>query len=227
MGFLWWNQNPFPFPTVAIFSTTTFQPSSGDNLQMLLRSIRQTTKSLGWRAFSTAAKDNNTFYALFPKSLPSGPPPGGAFKINKSELRREFLQLQAQQHPDKAKNNEESEVFAAKSAQLNTAYKTLLDPLRRAEHILLSRGIDALAEKDTLTEEDLLMEVLMAREAISEAQQSPEDLEQLKQENDERVAQSEQVLEEAFKNDDLETARVETVKLSYWQSIAQRIHESH
>ncbi|CAN6672911.1 J-type co-chaperone Jac1p, mitochondrial [Trichomonascus vanleenenianus] len=164
------------------------------------------------------------YYAYFPKSLKAGPPPIGPFHIDKNQLRREFLQLQNATHPDRAQTDEENETFAQKSAQLNVAYKILLDPLRRAEHLLLRRGIDALAEKESLVDEDLLMDVLMAREAIADAD-SVEDVAQLKQENDEKLAESEKALEEAFKTNDMEAARKETVKLSYWQSIQHKLHE--
>lgn len=188
--------------------------------------IRSTTRFIKpsaaiYRLYSTKP---STYYALFPKSFPQGPPPSGPFKVNKNELRREFLQLQSLQHPDKATNNEENEKFSTQSAQLNHAYRLLLDPLSRAEHILLTKGIDALAEKDTLTDEDLLMDVLMSREAINEAE-SAEDLEQLKKDNAARISESEEILENAFKEEDMETARKETVKLSYWQSIAKSIGE--
>ncbi|AEO65495.1 361467dd-8020-4fcf-a965-d01972379fb8 [Thermothielavioides terrestris] len=40
------------------------------------------------------------YYALFPETLPHGPPPAGKFDIDLRALRREFLRLQAASHPD-------------------------------------------------------------------------------------------------------------------------------
>ncbi|AEO54472.1 hypothetical protein MYCTH_2297084 [Thermothelomyces thermophilus ATCC 42464] len=41
-----------------------------------------------------------TYYALFPETLPDGPPPKGKFAIDLRALRNEFLRLQAASHPD-------------------------------------------------------------------------------------------------------------------------------
>lgn len=161
-----------------------------------------------------------TYYDLFPKTFPNGPPPNGQFIIDKGPLKKEYIELQNQSHPDKGS----SDVEEGKSSEISVAYKALLNPLQRAENILLSRGIDALAEKDSLTDEELLMDVLMARETIADAS-SQEDLNQIKQENDKRIEESEKVLADAFSNDDLQLAKNETIKLSYWQSIRRQINE--
>uniref|UniRef100_A0A060TDI0 ARAD1D44044p n=1 Tax=Blastobotrys adeninivorans TaxID=409370 RepID=A0A060TDI0_BLAAD len=182
-------------------------------------SLRPMAKFL--RHYSTT----NSYFSLFPKSFPQGGPPKDPFKVDKSTLKREYLELQNKAHPDRGSTAEESEKLSNLSSQLSVAYKALLDPLRRAENILLSRGIDALAEKDSLTEEDLLMDVLMAREAIAEAE-SEEELSSIKQENNIRILESENILEEAFNKDDLETARSEVVKLSYWMSIKKQLDEA-
>lgn len=142
--------------------------------------------------------------------------------VDKGSLKREYIQLQSESHPDKAVNQDIED--DGKSSQISVAYKALLNPLHRAENILLSRGVDALAEKDSLTDEELLMDVLMARESIADAE-TREDLEQIRKENDSRIAESEKILDQAFQKDDLEAARAETVKLSYWQSIRHQINE--
>lgn len=55
---------------------------------------------------------------------------------------------------------------------INEAYKTLQDPLKRAQYLLSLRGIDV-AEDERLKVEDpeLLMEVLEVRENIEAAQE--------------------------------------------------------
>ena len=112
----------------------------------------------------------------------------------------------------------------ALSARINEAYRTLQDPLRRAQYLLSLRGIEV-AEDETAKVEDpeLLMQVLEAREQIEEAQRE-EDLADMKEQNDERVATSTQVLENAFQEDDLQRAKSEAVKLRYWVNIRESIH---
>jgi len=108
-------------------------------------------------------------YEIFPQTLSAGPPPSGPFDIDVRALRNEFLQLQAKAHPDmhrgEAKNRAEG-----LSMLINEAYKTLQDPLRRAQYLLSLRGIEV-AEDETARVEDpeLLMGVLEVRETIEDA----------------------------------------------------------
>ncbi|ANB14582.1 Jac1p [Sugiyamaella lignohabitans] len=181
------------------------------------------------KRFATKAGGESGYYSFFPQSFPNGPPPKGPFEINAKQLKQEFLKLQAQTHPDKAgsvdPNNELRKKFELRSSQLNIAYKSLLNPLDRAQHLLLLRGIDALSERDSLQDEDLLMDVLMAREAIADSN-SREDLLSLQQENDKRLSESETALISAFSEDDLESAKNETIRLSYWQNIKNQISDA-
>jgi len=111
----------------------------------------------------------------------------------------------------------------ALSARINEAYKTLENPLLRAQYLLGLRGIDV-AEDETAKVEDpeLLMEVLETRETIEEAQEE-KDLDPLKQSNEARIQNSIQVLEQAFQSDDMDAAKSEAVKLRYWVNIRESI----
>jgi molecular chaperone HscB len=163
-----------------------------------------------------------THYEFFPKTLSSGPPPKGAFHIDARELRREFLQLQAVAHPDRHPSSLKTRAEAT-SARINEAYKTLQNPLLRAQYLLSLRGIDV-AEDETAKVEDpeLLMEVLDTREEIENAKEE-EELGELKQINDERIDASEKVLDKAFREDDMDTAKAESVKLRYWVNIKESL----
>jgi len=163
-----------------------------------------------------------THYEFFPQTLSFGPPPKGPFHIDTRELRKEFLQLQAVAHPDRHPSS--SKVRAeATSARINEAYKTLQNPLLRAQYLLSLRGIN-LAEDETAKVEDheLLMEVLDAREEIENAREE-EELSDLKQINNKRIEASEKVLDGAFREDDLNTAKVEAVRLRYWVNIKESL----
>ena len=67
------------------------------------------------------------------------------------------------------------------------------------------------------------MEVLELREAIEEAQVQ-QDVDAIKRENEERVKESVKLLEGAFKEDDIEAARKEAVKLRYWANVEETLH---
>lgn len=121
-------------------------------------------------------------------------------------------------HPQSSKKRAE-----ALSARINEAYKTLQNPLLRAQYLLSTRGIEV-AEDETAKVEDpeLLMEVLEAREEIEEVE-NEEGLVEMRRVNEERIARSEEVLEKAFREDDLEGARGEAVRLRYWVNIRESI----
>jgi molecular chaperone HscB len=111
------------------------------------------------------------------------------------------------------------------SALINEAYKTLANPLLRAQYLLSLRGVDV-ATDETMQVDDpaLLMVVLEAHEEISDAHVE-EDLRGLRTVNDERISKSEDVLERAFHEDDVLAAKKEAVKLRYWVNIKQSLDD--
>jgi molecular chaperone HscB len=181
------------------------------------------------RAFTTNLHDlreeplkSHTHYHLFPRSLPSGPPPNGCFTVDLPSLRKEFLQLQARAHPDLHPPQDKNKAQAL-SARINEAYKTLQSPLLRAQYLLSLKGIDTHEDETAKVEDpELLMEVLDARERIEEAEDEA-DLVDMKEENDSRIQNSVTVLEGAFQKDDIELAKSEAVRLRYWVNIKESL----
>jgi molecular chaperone HscB len=111
----------------------------------------------------------------------------------------------------------------AMSAMINEAYKTLSNPLLRAQYLLSLRGVDVANDETLKVEEpELLMLVLEAREEIEDAEKE-EDLDEPRAANDARIAESEQVLEYAFRHDDIEAAKHEAVRLRYWVNIKESL----
>lgn len=66
------------------------------------------------------------------------------------------------------------------------------------------------------------MEVLDTREEIEDAEEE-EDLKELRLDNDDRIRKSEGILEKAFKEDDVATAKGEAVRLRYWINIKESL----
>ncbi|KAM3543150.1 hypothetical protein ARSEF1564_003955 [Beauveria bassiana] len=182
---------------------------------------------------TSADTASSPYYALFPSTLPLGPPPRGHFPIDVRQLRREFLQLQARAHPDMHAPGAAKSAAETRSALINEAYRTLANPLLRAQHLLALRGVDVAGderlkmdadddESDSEAGAGLLMAVLEAREGIEEAR-TEADLEGLRTENDGRIREGEERLEEAFREDDVEKAKREAVKMRYWVNIKESL----
>jgi molecular chaperone HscB len=174
---------------------------------------------------SSSLLDLSSHYSIFPNTLPLGPPPAGPFSIDLPSLRREFLQLQGRFHPDKFPP--ERKLWAeALSSRINGAYKTLRDPLHRAQYLLLhSYGIDVTSEDNSShpTEPAILLEVMDVQESIEQAE-TMEQITVLKQQNRERIEETITLLNDAFSNDNVEAARKACIRLQYWASLAESLN---
>ncbi|PWY89339.1 Co-chaperone Hsc20 [Aspergillus heteromorphus CBS 117.55] len=176
--------------------------------------------------------DITNHYTIFKKTLPAGPPPASPFDISMGDLRREFLQWQSLIHPDKYPSGPQKHQAEALSARINEAYRTLLDPLPRAQYLLREmHGIDVLAE-DGASKHALdpatLMEVMEVQETIEEVGADPGaegTIAELKKENDARVEGCVRALAAAFDAGDVETARQECVRLRFWYSVGEGLRE--
>ncbi|KAK3330774.1 hypothetical protein B0H66DRAFT_74316 [Apodospora peruviana] len=180
------------------------------------------------------------YYALFPDTLPQGPPPSGPFQIDLSSLRREFLRLQAASHPDfhhSGGSTQSSDEISARrraevtSSLINAAYKTLSSPLLRAQYLLHELyGVDLAGDESgqeagDAADAEVLTTVLEAREKIEEAERE-EDLVELRKENEERIKLAEERMGKALEKDgpqEVEEAKKEAVRLRYWVNIRESV----
>lgn len=96
------------------------------------------------------------------------------FDVDVAELANRYRELQKAVHPDKFANAGEQQKLLAisKTAQVNDGYQTLKDPIRRAEHMLLLRGVDIDNESTTMKDSGFLMQQLEWREALAELRDS-------------------------------------------------------
>ncbi|KAJ5637245.1 Heat shock cognate protein BC-terminal oligomerization [Penicillium lividum] len=180
----------------------------------------------------TGAPDITDYYTIFPRTIPAGPPPASSFDISVGDLRREFLQLQNLVHPDKYPSGDAKQHAEAMSARINEAYRTLLDPLQRAQYLLREwHGIDVTAEDGAskhALDPQTLMEVMEVQETIEEVGASPEaeaEINALKKENDQRIEACVKSLGGAVDQGDIETARKECVRLRFWYSVGEGLRE--
>ncbi|KZS92960.1 Co-chaperone Hsc20 [Sistotremastrum niveocremeum HHB9708] len=149
------------------------------------------------------------------------PQSSNPFKVDLKAMKQKFRQVQSICHPDKWSGRggpQGSQIAAHQSAQINTAYTVLLDPVLRSQYILSRRaGLDA-DETDKLEDHEFLMEVMDAREELQTATE-PHELESIRQRNKERFQTLVGEIERCIGEQDWQGAREATLKLKYWESL--------
>lgn len=95
-------------------------------------------------------------------------------QIDAMQLERQYRALQAQVHPDKSAHLPAAGQRLAMqlSTQVNEAYQTLRNPLRRARYLLSLQGVDTQEETNTAMPLDFLTAQMEWREGVAEAQQA-------------------------------------------------------
>lgn len=182
--------------------------------------------------------DVTNYYTLFPSTFPNGPPPNSPFEIPLRPLRGEFLALQGQSHPDKYPPGIPKQRAEAISALLNEAYRTLVDPLFRAQYLLrVQHGVDVTAEDSAaadkqMLDKELLIAVMEVQERIEEIAEEVEDvaeaekvIAEMKKENTKRVQMNVQALGDCVDRGDVEGMRRECVRLRFWYSVGEGLRE--
>jgi molecular chaperone HscB len=94
-----------------------------------------------------------------------------SYRFDPDQLDRAYRALQHDIHPDRhASENETQRRLAQQaSARTNEAYRTLKDPVARAQYLLSLHGLDPLAESNTALPTAFLEHELERRESVAEA----------------------------------------------------------
>jgi molecular chaperone HscB len=102
------------------------------------------------------------YYQLFgiPRSL----------HLSLDELQKRFYELSRQLHPDRFMQRPEAERQQAldQSSELNDAYRTLKDPIKRAQYLLSQEGFDIGEQRSKDVPPELLEEVFELNMALEE-----------------------------------------------------------
>ncbi|KAI0655088.1 Co-chaperone Hsc20 [Cubamyces menziesii] len=141
------------------------------------------------------------------------------FAVDVRQLKNQFRAVQAVVHPDRwvSRPPEQQAIAAAMSSRINEALHRLSNPLRRAEYILAREGF-AGEESDKLDDMELLMEVMEARESLANAQ-SPDEVAEIRAENDAKIQDSIQEIERLVADKDWPALRTAAIRLKYLQGI--------
>jgi len=97
-----------------------------------------------------------------------------AFNLDLGLLEQRHRDLSRTLHPDRhaAAGAAERRMALGRAIEVNEAYRTLKDPVRRAEALLARRGVATSEGKEPPAAPALLMEVMERREALAEIRHS-------------------------------------------------------
>lgn len=144
------------------------------------------------------------------------------FDVNEAALETAYFELQRKLHPDRfaTKSGREKAFSQSQAVAVNEAYETLRDPLRRAAYMLSLNGVKADIDKETtISDPELLMESMEAREALAEAE-TAEDAAAIMRSTTESMRACERDLSAAFGAGDMENAGKLTTRLKYLGKLA-------
>ena len=133
-----------------------------------------------------------------------------SFNIDTEALEQTYRALAARFHPDKFASASafEQKQAVMMSSTINDAYRTLKSPIDRAAYLLKSQNIDADAPEHTSFSPEFLMQQMEWRETLMDAQmeQNHDAIRALDQEIQEVQSNLYQDLQQAFKQQDYESA---------------------
>lgn len=151
-----------------------------------------------------------------------------AFDISESCVEDAWRKCIALVHPDRFADRSAAERRVAEqwAGRLNEAKEILLDPVRRAQEILQSAGVDIQAQTDTKMPMDFLMQQMQWRETLEQAD-STEQLHELLGEIDlERHRILSALHIQIDQNRDFATARNTVRRLMFIEKIRREILRS-
>lgn len=133
-----------------------------------------------------------------------------SFNIDTEALEQTYRALAARFHPDKFASASafEQKQAVMMSSTINDAYRTLKNPIDRAAYLLKSQNIDADAPEHTSFSPEFLMQQMEWRETLMDAQmeQNHDAIRALNQEIQEVQSNLYQDLQQAFEQQDYESA---------------------
>lgn len=170
------------------------------------------------------AHETPTFFGLF--GLPEH------YRLDRRQLDERYRELQRTVHPDRfaSAGDQERRLSMEQAANINEAYHTLKDPLKRARYLLELRGQwgDG-GDTRTARDVDFLMEQMELREALDGVPGWPEPLVAL-DELSARVRSDIGALEAALaqaldESADVEGARETLMKMQFFARLQSEIEE--
>ncbi|QCE05297.1 iron-sulfur cluster co-chaperone protein HscB, mitochondrial [Vigna unguiculata] len=134
-----------------------------------------------------------------------------------------YKEWQKKLHPDlvHSKSQKERDFAAEQSARVIDAYRTLSKPLSRGIYLLKLNGVE-IDEEQTISDPELLAEILEIREAVEEATNA-EALNCILSQMQEKLQICSNTLGHAFQNQNFEEAKLAIRRMTYYSRVIDEV----
>ncbi|KAI5438293.1 hypothetical protein KIW84_024145 [Lathyrus oleraceus] len=145
------------------------------------------------------------------------------YDVDGIDLERKYKEWQKKLHPDlvHSKSQKEKDFAAEQSARVIDAYRTLSKPLSRGIYMLKLKGVE-IDEEQTISDPELLAEIMEIREEVEEATNS-EALNHIRSQMQEKLQNWSNVFADAFKRRDFEEAKNVIRRMTYYSRVIEEV----
>ncbi|KAK7392721.1 hypothetical protein VNO78_21167 [Psophocarpus tetragonolobus] len=141
------------------------------------------------------------------------------YDLEGENLEGKYKEWQKKLHPDlvHSKSQKERDFAAEQSARVIDAYRTLSKPLSRGIYLLKLYGVE-IDEEQTISDPELLAEILEIREEVEEASNS-EALNRILSQMQEKLQNWSNVFGHAFQSQNFEEAKLAIRRMTYYSRV--------
>ena len=153
------------------------------------------------------------------------------YRLQRADLDVRYRELQRRMHPDRfaSAGDRERRLSVQQAAQINEAYETLKDPLRRGRYLLALRGVAMEEQQTTHQDPEFLMQQMALREALGDVREQADplaELDRLSREISDQYQALESSLAEALDDSgDRQAALTFVLRMQYFTRLQNEVQE--